>query len=122
MLTGDPELDGVHKDLLCTINLMADAEQRSATDEVLAQLKVFRRQLAEHFRHEEAHLASIELPWADEHGLHHDKALATLDETIGDLERQNLPAGEIASNCFGILLPIVLTVDMEVVNWMAEHH
>ncbi|MBL8707694.1 MAG: hemerythrin domain-containing protein [Rhodospirillaceae bacterium] len=120
MLTGVPQLDGEHQDLVLCINRLEDAERNGDLAEVLRLLAIFKSGLAEHFAREEAYLGLISFPRLDAHAKHHSETIVALERMVEELQAGASILGEIAAQCFNELLQAVLLMDMQVINWRAD--
>lgn len=120
MLTGLPQLDGEHQDLVLCINRLEDAERNGDLAEVLRLLAVFKSGLADHFDREEAYLGLIRFPRMDNHAKHHAETIVALERIIEDVRAGMRALGDVAAHCFNELLQAVLLMDMQVINWRAD--
>lgn len=119
MMTGVPQIDSEHRTLVEIINALAEAERHLRSDDVIAALGHFQRELESHFQREEAYLRSIRFPGQAAHEAHHAETLSRLEEVKNDAAAQP-GAGGVAITCFDELLRAVLKQDLEVVNWEAD--
>ncbi|WP_341894999.1 hemerythrin family protein [Ferrovibrio terrae] len=120
MMTGIPQIDAEHRELVEIINTLAEAERHLRSEDAAAALERFRQELESHFQREEAHLESIRFPGLAAHGEHHVKTLDRLQMIRADSAAQTERPGGVATICFDELLRVVLKQDLEVVNWMAD--
>lgn len=120
MLTGIPQLDAEHHDLVAAINQLRAAEADEAAAECGKCLRQFREQLATHFESEEIYLRLLQYPAADRHAEHHGRILSTLDELQQALISGDRRPGRIAEECYSELLGTVLTMDLRFLNWHKE--
>jgi hemerythrin-like metal-binding protein len=120
MLTGLPQLDGEHQDLVLCINQLDDAERKGNLPEALRLLAAFKVSLADHFEREEAYLGIIRFPRQDKHAKHHAETIVALERIIDDVQAGARALGDVAAACFDELLQAVLLMDMQVINWRAD--
>lgn len=74
-LTGHPVIDGEHKKIVNAINSVADAVAAGEYERCAVLLDDFLEICADHFKSEEALLASMNYPWLEEHAEFHRELL-----------------------------------------------
>ncbi len=120
LMTGVEQIDAEHQDLVMAINRIGAAEQEGSLPDTLQRLGEFRDLIKEHFESEERYLLLVKYPGASAHAKHHAETVELLTRLEDDLQSERLVLGDAASQCFYELLGAVLTMDMRVLNWLAD--
>lgn len=109
LMTGHPQVDADHKQLIDALNQLEAALREGKTQESIAPIIEFlNRYTREHFAREESHMQKVGCPAYEDNCREHALLVSRLDAWINRLE-------------YGPSLTLVLEIHREIANWIRNH-